>query len=123
MSATAVVTTDKRENIVAIPLQSLVERDPQQIKSGPTPAAGQNQTAKDKKPVKGVFTVQNNKTVFTPVETGITGENDIEITSGLSEGQEIVTGPYRQLRTLKPDQAIKREDKNKKQSGDNKDNK
>ncbi len=124
MSATAVITTERRENIVAVPLQALVERDPQQIKSGgaaATPAAGQAQNPKDKKPIKGLFVVENNKTVFKPVETGITGENDIEILSGLSEGQEIVTGPYRQLRTLKPDQTIKREDKNKKPDGDNKD--
>ncbi len=122
MSATAVITTDRRENVISIPLQALVERDPQQAKGGaPGPS---DQPAKDKKPVKGVFTVQNNKTVFTQVETGITGENDIEIKSGLKEGQEIVIGPYRQLRTLKNDQAIKREDKSKKPAGgDNKDNK
>ncbi len=129
MSATAVIGTDRRENVIAVPLQALVERDQDQLKPGagaksspspaapspsPSPAAGQNQNAKDKKPIKGVFVVQNNKTAFAPVETGITGENDIEIKSGLNPGQEIVTGPYRQLRTLKNDQAIKREDKNKK---------
>ncbi|MEY4167255.1 MAG: hypothetical protein RIR52_1079, partial [Acidobacteriota bacterium] len=65
-------------------------------------------------PQKGVFTVSNNKAVFTPVETGITGENDIEIRNGLTEGNEIIIGPYRALRTLKSDQAIKREDKSKK---------
>jgi HlyD family secretion protein len=123
MSATATVSTDRRENVIAVALQALVERDPDQIKTGsgaaPTPAAAQsqNQNPKDKKPVKGVFVIQNNKTVFTAVETGITGDNDIEIKSGLNEGQEIVTGPYRQLRTLKNDQAIKREDKNKKAAG------
>jgi HlyD family secretion protein len=121
MSATATIGTDRRENVIAVPLQSLVERDPEQIKTGssptPTPAASPNpnpSSAKDKKPVKGVFVLKDNKTVFAPVETGITGDNDIEIKSGLNEGQEIVTGPYRQLRTLKNDQAIKREDKNRK---------
>src|SRR5262249_28336973 len=126
MSATAVISTDRRDNVIAVPLQALVERDPQQIKGGPAPAptTTQNQNPKDKKPIKGVFVVKNNKTVFTPVETGITGENDIEIKSGLTQSQEMVTGPYRQLRTLKSDQAIKREDKNKKTAaGDNKDNK
>jgi HlyD family secretion protein len=124
MSATATISTDRRENVIAVPLQALVERDPDQIKTGsgatPTPAAqnqNQNQNPKDKKPVKGVFVIQNNKTVFNAVETGITGDNDIEIKSGLNEGQEIVTGPYRQLRTLKVDQTIKREDKNKKAAG------
>lgn len=121
MSATAVITTDRRENVIAIPLQALIERDPQQVKGGAPASANQN--PKDKKPIKGVFAVVDNKTVFKPVETGITGENDIEITSGLDVGQELVTGPYRQLRTLKPDQKIKREDKNKKPAGDNKDSK
>jgi HlyD family secretion protein len=128
MSATTVVTTDRRENIIAVPLQALVERDPQQLKGdkqnpGQTQpqSTAQSQNPKDKKPIKGLFVVENNKTVFAPVETGITGENDIEIKSGLKEGQEIVIGPYRQLRTLKPDQAIKREDKNKRTGSDNKD--
>lgn len=122
MSATAVITTDRRENVVAVPLQALVERDPQQLKGGDAKApTATPQSPKDKKPVKGVFIVENNKTVFKQVETGITGENDIEIKSGLAVGQELVIGPYRQLRSLKPDQAIKREDKNKKAAGDNKD--
>ncbi|MEO6723662.1 MAG: secretion protein HlyD, partial [Blastocatellia bacterium] len=128
MSATTVITTDRRENIITVPLQALVERDPQQIKGAAAAPAGnqpqgQAQNPKDKKPIKGLFSVENNKTIFVPIETGITGENDIEIKSGLREGQEIIIGPYKQLRTLKPDQAIKREDKNKRTSGDNKDTK
>ena len=120
MSATAVITTDRRENTIAVPLQALVEREPQQIGQGGGKPAEQNQAQnpKDKKPIKGVFIIQNDKAVFVPVETGITGENDIEIKSGLNEGQEIITGPYRELRTLKNDQQIKREDKNKKPAGE-----
>jgi HlyD family secretion protein len=115
MSATAVITTDRREKVLAIPLQALVERDPQQLKGDKAPAAAPTQDSKDKKPIKGVFAIdaKTNKTVFKPVDTGITGENDIEITKGLNENDEIIIGPYRQLRTLKPDQAIKREDKSK----------
>jgi len=110
MSATAVITTDRREKVISVPLQSLVERD-QPASGGEKPVQG---TPRDRKPQKGVFTVSNNKAVFTPVETGITGENDIEIRNGLTEGNEIIIGPYRALRTLKSDQAIKREDKSKK---------
>src|SRR5262249_24432221 len=133
MSATAVITTDRRENVISVPLQALVERDPEQLSGGKTPANASKAPAnasnegpkdpKNKKPVKGVFVLENNKTVFKPVETGITGENDIEIKSGLNEGVELVTGPYRQLRTLGPDQVIKREDKNKKQGAANKEGK
>jgi HlyD family secretion protein len=107
MSATATINTDRREQVIAIPLQALVERD-QPAQPGASPAPGEK-TAKDRKPEKGVFVVENNKVRFAPVETGITGENDIEIKSGLNEGQEIVIGPYRQLRTLKDGAAIKRE--------------
>lgn len=135
MSATATIGTDKRENVVAIPLQALVERDPSQLdnpgsggnKPAPSPSAspasGQN-GAKDKKTQKGVFLVQNGKAVFTPVETGITGENDIEITKGLKgDGSEtLIIGPYRQLRNLKNNAPVKLEDKNKK-TGDSKDEK
>lgn len=115
MSATAVITTDRRNDVIAVPLQALVEREPDQVsgaKPSPSPAASQN--PKDKKPVKGVFILENNKTAFKPVETGITGENEIEIKGGLNIGQTLITGPYRQLRTLKPDQLVKLEDKNKK---------
>jgi HlyD family secretion protein len=126
MSATATVFTDKRENVIAIPLQALVERDPNQIdqegKAGkeakPTPTPSTGAAAEKKKTVKGVFLVKDNKAVFTPVETGITGENDIEITSGLSGNEMLITGPYRQLRTLKNNSVIKLEDKNKKPGGD-----
>lgn len=111
MSATATVTTDRRDSVVAIPLQALVEREQPADKNAPAPQAGDK---KERKAQKGVFTVENNKAKFVPVETGITGENDIEITSGLKEGVEIIIGPYRQLRTLKDDTVIKREDKNKK---------
>ncbi len=130
MSATATITTDKRENVITVPLQALVERDatPQQAKAATpaapaTPAGGQQPSTKGAKPVKGIFAIENNKAIFKTVETGITGENDIEIKSGLSKGQEIIIGPYRQLRSLKNDQAIKREDKTKKPAGDNKDSK
>ncbi len=120
MSATATINTDRRENAVAVPLQALVERDSSETKgdakTAASPTPGQDK-AKDKKPIKGVFVVKDNKTIFTKVETGITGDNDIEITSGLNPGEEIVIGPYRQLRSLKDNTAIKREDKNKKPGG------
>ncbi|HWQ36405.1 MAG TPA: efflux RND transporter periplasmic adaptor subunit [Blastocatellia bacterium] len=117
MSATATIFTDKRENVIAVPLQALVERDQSDLRGEAKPAASPAPAAdkpKDRKSVKGVFVVRDNKAHFTPVETGITGDNDIEITKGLNVGEEIVTGPYRQLRSLKDNTAIKREDKNKK---------
>ncbi len=53
--------------------------------------------------------MDGNKVKFVEVETGITGESDIQIISGLSEGQEIITGPSRILNTLKEGTIVKRQ--------------
>jgi HlyD family secretion protein len=86
--------------------------------SGPGPEAQGNTVttvAREKGQEKdGVFVVQGEKAVFKPVKTGIMGETDIEITEGITEGQEIVTGSYRTLRNLKDDSRIKVETKGKK---------
>ena len=49
------------------------------------------------------------KAKFVPVETGITGESDIEITSGLQPNTEVITGPSRVLRTLKEGDTVKKQ--------------
>jgi len=62
----------------------------------------------------GVFVVEGEKAVFKAVKTGIMGEADIEITEGVADGQEIVTGSYRTLRNLKDQARLKVESKGKK---------
>jgi HlyD family secretion protein len=58
---------------------------------------------------KGVYLIEGNKVRFIEVTTGITGEADIEITSGLNAKQEIVRGPSRVLKTLKDGMTVKRQ--------------
>jgi HlyD family secretion protein len=41
------------------------------------------------------------------VETGIAGATDIEILSGLNEGDQIVTGSFKVIRTLRNQARIK----------------
>jgi HlyD family secretion protein len=41
------------------------------------------------------------------VETGIAGTTDIEVLKGLQPGDEIVTGSYKVLRTMKPNASVK----------------
>jgi HlyD family secretion protein len=48
-----------------------------------------------------VFVIRNRRAVFVPVETGISGTTDIEVLKGLHAGDEIVTGSYKVLRTLR----------------------
>jgi len=110
MSATATITTKTKNNVVAVPLESIVEKSP----ASPTPtvagAAPAPSPSEKPKSVKGVYILEaNNKVRFIEVTTGITGEADIEITSGVQTGMEIVRGPSRVLKTLKDGTSVKRQ--------------
>ena len=109
MSATAVITTKTVQDIVAVPLQAVVEK---KADAAPSPTVqGDAAPVSSEKPktVKGVYVMDGNKAKFVEVETGIIGESDIQITSGLSEGQEVIIGPSRILNTLKEGEIIKRQ--------------
>jgi len=122
LNATADVTTAKRENVLAIPIQAVVVRqvdkqgkivDPD---ASPSPQQGDTvtQTAQARAEEKdGIFLVQSNKAIFRPIKTGIVGDTDIEILEGLTDGEEIVTGSFKTLRTLKDQARIKLEKKKK----------
>ena len=110
MSATAVITTKTVENVVAVPLQAVIEKKPDE-KEGPQAPPNAPPPSDKPKAIKGVYVLDGNKAKFIPVETGITGESDIQITSGLSEGQEVITGPSRILNTLKEDTIVKKQEK------------
>ena len=61
-----------------------------------------------KEELTGVFLLKNKKeAVFVPVTTGISGTTDIEVKNGLKEGDEIVTGSYKVLRTLRNGASVK----------------
>ncbi|HMS40541.1 MAG TPA: efflux RND transporter periplasmic adaptor subunit [Pyrinomonadaceae bacterium] len=110
MSATAVITTKTAENLVAVPLQAVIEKKPEAEPS--KTIQGDLQTPVEKpKTIKGVYVLDGNKAKFVEVTTGITGESDIQITSGLSEGQEVITGPSRILNTLKEGTVVKKQTK------------
>jgi HlyD family secretion protein len=112
MTATATVTTKTKQNVLAVPLQAIVEKAPTPT---PTPGgpAGQVPAAtplgEKPKDVKGVYVLDGKKVKFVPVETGITGESDIEVISGLQPDLEVVTGPSRVLRTLKEGDTVKKQ--------------
>jgi HlyD family secretion protein len=116
MSATATVTTKVKNNVVAVPLEAIVEKAPTPSPSPSASVAGSvPATASTEKPknLKGVYIIEpnSNKVRFIEVTTGITGEADIEITSGVQAGMEIVRGPSRVLKTLKDGLAVKRQEK------------
>jgi HlyD family secretion protein len=110
MSTTAIITTATRENLLTVPLQAIVPRElPGETKSEP---GNGNTAAGKKKEVEGVFIFESNgKARFQQVTTGIKGDQDIEVTSGIKDGDEIVIGPYKTLRALKDGDSIKKETK------------
>jgi HlyD family secretion protein len=119
LSATAKITTATRHNAITVPIQALTIRTRGELEAeknknkskGAALAAENNMTAKEKEKAKeeiqGVFVIKNGRAEFQPVETGIMGTTDIEVLKGLKSGEEIVTGSYQVLRTLKTDTKIK----------------
>lgn len=110
MSATATITTKTKNNVIAVPLEAIVEKAAPVPSPGSTPAGGTPVAAGERpKSVKGVYLIEGNKVRFIEVTTGITGEADIEVTSGVQSGQEIVRGPSRVLKTLKDGTSVTRQ--------------
>ncbi|HWR84293.1 MAG TPA: efflux RND transporter periplasmic adaptor subunit [Candidatus Deferrimicrobium sp.] len=134
MSATVDITTSRRDDILCIPYGAVVMRSfdmdslsraRHQDSSGQSNSiVGQvhaaDSTAKDslpsdedkeRKELKGVFTIKDGKVRFIEIETGIADEKNIEVTSGLVTGDSLVSGPYRVLRNIKEGDVVEVEKK------------
>ena len=116
LSTTAKITTAHKPNVLSLPIQALTMVDPKadDAKNGVQAASTSSAPAVKSVPVQGVYVVDKDKSgklraKFVPVTTGITGATDIEVLSGLTEGQEIVIGPYKTLRGLKTNALVKRD--------------
>jgi HlyD family secretion protein len=120
LSCTAKITTAIRKNALTIPIQALTVRQKGQLE--PKPANGTNATHAATKPdpaaekakkeeIQGVFVVANGKATFKKVETGITGATDIEVLSGLNDGETIITGTYQVIRTILNEAPVKVDNK------------
>jgi HlyD family secretion protein len=124
-SVSGLIETDRRPDALAIPIPALIVADEATLKKpekgkkpAPTPAAAaEAKTAekkdplaepKKKKEVEGVFVVKKDGTVdFRKIKTGITAELKIEVVEGIAEGDEVVTGPFKALRSLKIGDRVK----------------
>jgi len=121
MSCTGEITTNTKKNVLVIPLQALTVRDVEVDKDGKYHEPDLNKkseksvaraaSAKEKVPKKeleGVFVINKNRIArFRVVKTGITGESEIEVLENLKEGEEIVTGSFQTLRTIKDGASVK----------------
>ena len=115
LSTTAKITTAQKSNVLALPIQALTMFAPPAPNSGNSNVEAASSSSSTKTPpVQGVYVMEKDahgkqRAKFVPVTTGITGATDIEVLSGLQDGQEIVTGPYKTLRTLKNGALLKRD--------------
>jgi HlyD family secretion protein len=122
-TCTATITTATRQNALGVPIQAMavrefvVERDGTIVKPDP-PARGRAaarapvtppelKPGQTRKEIEGVFVSRDDKAVFVPVKTGIAGEKYFEVLDGLKEGDQVITGPFTSVRTLKEDDAVK----------------
>ncbi len=122
-TCTAEISTASRANAVAVPIQALTVRELEYDTAGavvprvrPAPAsrfsfgAPEPSTATTapselpvghtRKEIEGVFMIRDGRAVFTAVEVGIAGERYFEVTSGLKDGDRVITGPFESVRNL-----------------------
>jgi HlyD family secretion protein len=118
LSCTAKVTTATRQKALTIPIQALTIRQKGDLEKPKTGSSATTTTKLSpaeekarKEELQGVFVIAAGKAEFRKVETGITGATDIEVVSGLKEGDEIVTGSYQVIRTLRNEAQVKVDNK------------
>ena len=114
LSCTAKITTATESHALAIPIQALTVREKGQLeqrKPGQSPdmSPAAQKTAKEEE--QGVFVVHNGKAAFRQVATGITGATNVQVLSGVKEGDEIITGSYQVIRTIRNDAKVKVDNK------------
>jgi HlyD family secretion protein len=123
-TCTAEITTARQAQAVAVPIQAVTVREllyddkgniireprpprPSRFRFGPTvtpPVSASTTTelkpGQKREETEGVFVLRDNRVQFIPIKVGIAGERYFEVTSGLKEGDRVVTGPYESVRNL-----------------------
>jgi len=117
LSTTAKITTATRSNALSVPIQALALRTKEQIDQQTNPPGSVHAASpavkevasksKDSDEQQGVFVIRDKKAMFVLVTTGIVGRTDIEVLDGLKEGDEVITGSYKVLRSLRPGSGVK----------------
>lgn len=113
MSATVDIQTKMVNNVLTVPIQAVTTRE------DTTSSSKRKKTSEDVKPADApvqeyVFVVENQQSKIRAVKTGIQDNNSIQILEGLTENDEVITGPYRVVsKTLKNNDKVKVVDKSK----------
>lgn len=115
MSATVDVYSDRRDDVLRVPIQAVTARSEATLAGWDD--AENEEEADDAELIEIAFVVNDGEAQYRRVKTGISGDNHLEVLAGLEEGDEVVTGPYRTLsRELKHGERVKAEEE--KEDGD-----
>jgi HlyD family secretion protein len=113
MSVTAEIETRYRTNVLAVPIASLTTRPPKNEKpdkasgTNAVPAPSMEKKSKEApKQVEVVFVVDGDHAKMVPVKSGISDDAYYEITEGLKEGDEVISGNYKAIRDLQDGKKI-----------------
>jgi HlyD family secretion protein len=114
MSASVDINTETQKGVLSVPIQTVTTREGEQEDEN---EENKEQSKKKNEEIKEVVFVMSADTVkMVEVKTGIQDDENIEILSGLKEGEEVVTGPYSAIsRKLKAGMQVRIEDKDKKE--------
>ncbi len=122
MSASVDITTDSRTDVLSVPIQAVVMREEEsdtlteegEEKEGAVASMDSGSVKgekkdkkKEKEEVEGIFLIVDGRAKFVQVATGIADQQNIEIVSGIDEDDQVVTGSYKILRTLKDGDKVK----------------
>lgn len=101
MSTTVDILTKRLDNILKVPIQSVTVRDKKKLERKKDIEEHETETASDaeteEEVVEVVFVVKDNKAIARPVEKGISDDTHYAVLSGLDEGEQVVTGPFKTL--------------------------
>jgi HlyD family secretion protein len=117
-TCTADITTATRKNVVSVPIPAVAVRElvydanGQVIKEPrtdkrrrpsamePVASAAELKPGQTRKETEGVFAVRNGHAEFVPIKMGIAGDKYFEVLSGLSQADQVITGPYNSVRGM-----------------------
>jgi len=127
-TCSAQITTAKRSQSLAVPIQALavrqliydkagnIVREKQEkgrrrggVGVGTAASAEELPAGQTRKETEGVFVVRDGQAIFLPVKTGIAGEKHFEVISGLKKGDKVITGPFNNVRNLQDGDKVKTE--------------
>jgi len=109
LSCTAKIVTAVRKDALSIPIQALTVRTPTELETQTDETAPKKRISSEE--MQGVFVIKADRAEFRRVETGITGTSEIEITKGLAADEQIMTGSYKTIRTIRNQARVKVDNK------------